>query len=1072
MEFRVLGPVDVLDQGASAGMAGGKQRLLLALLLANRGRPMSRDALVDALWPDRPPGEAAHALDLQISRMRKVIGAQSLATLDGAYQLNLEDSTVDADRFAALVTEAQGRPHAQSVELLREALALWRGPAFGELATDERLRGHAQALDDKHSQALEARFGAELELGRHAAIVGDLQEFADSHPLRERPQELLMLALYRCGRQADALRVYDDLRRRLATELGIDPGHSIKTTHEAIVRQEPSLGAPAGEMPVTAERSRPWRAISMLAAAAFAVAAAIVFGGLVDRDHEGIAPISSDVVDVPVQPESLAFIDVRRGLVVESIPIDREIPNGEAAFAAGRDADWIATGSGSLLQIDPDQHRIRRSTSLGFPAGGIAVGLGSVWVVAKERSLLVRVEPVYGAVEQQYPLPTKGAKRPDFLSSVAVAAGSIWIAQGEERVLRVDPRSGRTLAIIKAPGAAALTGNDEAVWVSGGNTGVLYKIDPIANAVVRRVTLDPYLCCVAVGGGYVWAMNYRVWKLSSAGHVVSSIAIDGDGANLHWSAGALWVAEGVSGQETRIEAKDDSVRTLRTGGLALYTSVRGDVATVLVGQAPPDLLAGVEGPVARLELTQDWLQPDDPALASRPGLPLWRDQVLDATCAGLVALRRAPPPLGWTVVPEVAERPTSADGQTWVFRIRPGFRFSPPSHAAVTAASMRDTIQRALSPAMGSSTNAPSLLSDLAGLDAFRSGRARNITGLSARGDKLVLRLRAPARDLPLRMTSHAFCAVPSRTPPSAAAFVSTPIPSAGPFYVAEHFGGNAAVLVRNPNYGGRRRGQFEAFLLEMGVQLPAGVDRVAGGRADIVAGSGDLLGPRSSVARQFGEGEPSGGPRWSRRPLLATHLLRMRRDGGPLADPRLRRAVALALDRKAMAAVFEDVPAARVLPPGAAGATTARTPAPDPQTARTLVGGRHVRLVFGGCRDHVACPALESLVRSSLRRAGITVRRQNAAGNADLLYSEVVMTDPDPLGFLARAGGPAAPAPRPGPARAAALAKRVDAQLVRSLRVLPFGTPTVGEFASSRIGCREALPLSWGDDLVALCPR
>jgi hypothetical protein len=385
---------------------------------------------------------------------------------------------------------------------------------------------------------------------------------------------------------------------------------------------------------------------------------------------------------------------------------------------------------------------------------------------------------------------------------------------------------------------------------------------------------------------------------------------------------------------------------------------------------------------------------------------------------------------------------------------------------------MRHMIERALSPQMGSAAGAPAVLSDVVGLAAFRSGRARHIRGLTAHGDRLVVRLRAPARDLPLRMTSRAFCAVPEGTPPGASRFDEKPIPSAGPYYLAAHYGGNAALLRRNPNYRGPRPRRFAAFLYEMAVQLPAGVDRVARGRADLVAGFGDALHPRSSAARRFGPSAGDGGPRWSRRTLAATHLLRLRTDAGPLADARLRRAVALALDREALAAVFADAPTAHLLPPGIAGSVAVALPQPDFTRARALAGNRTMTLVFAGCRTSPACHTLGSLVRKSLRRVGIGVLIRPAPRHADLTFEEATMSDPDPLGFLASVGGPRPPASRPAPARGATLARRIDAQLTRTGETFAFGTPTIGELATRRIGCRSELPHSFGDDLAALCPR
>jgi ABC-type transport system substrate-binding protein len=237
------------------------------------------------------------------------------------------------------------------------------------------------------------------------------------------------------------------------------------------------------------------------------------------------------------------------------------------------------------------------------------------------------------------------------------------------------------------------------------------------------------------------------------------------------------------------------------------------------------------------------------------------------------------------------------------------------------------------------------------------------------------------------------------------------------------------------------------------------------------VAGGGDALGPRSSAARRFGAARGDRPVRWSRPTLPATDLLRLRTASGPLADARLRRAVVLALDRDAMAAVLDDVPATHALPPGVAGSLPVTPRRRDVARARALVGRRHVTLVLAGCRGRPACPALGSLVRAALRRAGIAVHVRPGARDADLSFRHIAMSAPDPLGFLAAAGGPHAPSPRPGPARATAIARRIDARLVSTHEVFAIGTAAVGELATARLGCRAQLPLSFGPHLTSLCP-
>jgi DNA-binding SARP family transcriptional activator len=207
MEFRILGPLEARDGQRAVALTGAKQRLLLALLLAECGRRVPRDVLTDALWPERPPRDAAHALDLQVARLRRAIGPHRVVAQDGGFRLDLADVALDAERFAALVDDARAHPPGEVAVRLRAALALRRGPAFGELGHEAALRAPARELDDRRVAASEELFELELRLGRHAAIVRELEALVAEQPLRERPHEQLMLALYRSGRQAEALGV-------------------------------------------------------------------------------------------------------------------------------------------------------------------------------------------------------------------------------------------------------------------------------------------------------------------------------------------------------------------------------------------------------------------------------------------------------------------------------------------------------------------------------------------------------------------------------------------------------------------------------------------------------------------------------------------------------------------------------------------------------------------------------------------------------------------------------------------------------------------------------------------------
>jgi DNA-binding SARP family transcriptional activator len=292
LEFRLLGPVEALDGGRPVALPSAKPRALLALLLLNRNRVVSTSELVDELWGDSPPETAAKALQGYVSQLRKALGAGRLETRPPGYLLRVEDGELDADRFRELVADGRrllegGDPKAAS-ERLREALGLWQGPALADVGREPFGRDAAARLEQERLAALEDRIEADLALGRLADLVPELEALVAREPLRERLRALLMLALYRSGRQADALERYRETRRAFVDELGIEPGEDLQELERAILRHDPELelpraGAPpAGATPVEGARRRaPWLLAAAVAAAA--VAAALVVGLVVSR---------------------------------------------------------------------------------------------------------------------------------------------------------------------------------------------------------------------------------------------------------------------------------------------------------------------------------------------------------------------------------------------------------------------------------------------------------------------------------------------------------------------------------------------------------------------------------------------------------------------------------------------------------------------------------------------------------------------------------------------------------------------------------------------------------------------
>lgn len=252
LEFRLLGPVAISADGTAVPLAGGKPRALLAALLLRANRPVSRDLLIEALWPGTPPASAAHALEVHVSRTRKALEAvgagERLRTAAGAYLLEVRPGELDLERFEQLTGGGRdalaGGDPASAVRSLTEALALWRDDPLPELAEEPLARIETERLRELRLEATESRLEALLALGEHAAALAELQAFVDANPLRERPRAQLMLALYRSGRQADALDAYQQARRTLVDELGLDPSEELRNLEQAILRQDSALATP------------------------------------------------------------------------------------------------------------------------------------------------------------------------------------------------------------------------------------------------------------------------------------------------------------------------------------------------------------------------------------------------------------------------------------------------------------------------------------------------------------------------------------------------------------------------------------------------------------------------------------------------------------------------------------------------------------------------------------------------------------------------------------------------------------------------------------------------------------
>ena len=237
MRYGILGPLELSDDGRAVEIAGPQQRALLAMLLLNANRVVSSDQLVDAIWEEQVPDTALKALQVHVSQLRKLLGKHRLETRAPGYLLRVEQDALDLEHFQRLYREGE----------LHEALSLWRGPPLAEFAYQQFAQAEIARLQELRLGCLEDRIDRDLAWGRHAELVGELEGLVMGHPLREQLRCQLMLALYRSGRQAEALDTYQQARAALVDDLGIEPGRQLRELHQAILNQDPSLDLPTQE---------------------------------------------------------------------------------------------------------------------------------------------------------------------------------------------------------------------------------------------------------------------------------------------------------------------------------------------------------------------------------------------------------------------------------------------------------------------------------------------------------------------------------------------------------------------------------------------------------------------------------------------------------------------------------------------------------------------------------------------------------------------------------------------------------------------------------------------------------
>jgi ABC-type transport system substrate-binding protein/DNA-binding SARP family transcriptional activator/sugar lactone lactonase YvrE len=932
VELRLLGPIEVRLENRPIELGPRKQRAVLAMLALSAGRAVTTDRLVEGLWGEQPPSSAPKMVQLYISHLRPLLegsGAR-IVTRNGGYELQLPGDEVDAVRFEHLLEESRAR----------EALALWRGDALADVAGEPFAAAEIRRLDELRLRAAECAIDDDLAAGRHAEVIGELEALVAAEPLREHLHAQHMLALYRSGRQSDALAAYRDARAGLVEQIGVEPGSELRRLQDAILAQDPSLDVPAAPEaePVTPPPHGP-RMLVLVAAAILVVAGLTAYGVIRVHEPDGLSGIGENAV---------GLIDPDSGLITERYPVGRS----PSAVVGGGGSVWIANAAeGTVTRIDRGSDQPVRVIPVGESPAALAFAGGSLWVADSDSRKVWQVDPGSNKVVQ--PIEVGNAPR-----ALAATAGAVWVASGVDgRIQRIDlGRGSKTKPILVGANPSAIAAGAGALWVASEEAGTVTRIDPRSGSVLPPIRVGNGPSALAVGEGAVWVVNRHDGTLSRIDPASNAVSWTGsvgsDPTAVTVGAGSVWVAGGEERTVRRVDPDGPRVvEKLPVGSSAAAIAVAGgSVWTAAV--APQTAHRGgtlrVLVPSPRKSLVpMDWL--DWHAYTT------WATfQLSSLAYDGLVAYRRVEGAAGATIVGALATAAPapSRDRRTYVFSLRPGLRFS--DGRPVRPEDFRASMERFLRV----TGDFYSPFSRIAGAPRCvqRPARCDLSKGIEtdARARTITIHLTKPDADILHKLTLSPGFVVPADSPVRST--TGRPPPGTGPYRVASWKAKRGGLLVRNPHFR-PRQARPDGFVdrIQVGVRdertVEAQISDVDRGAADMTLVANNFASyVRPDRMRTLIAGSP-GRVHSDPAPTTDWVFLNVRRR--PFDSPRVRRAVNLAFDRARVVELSGGVeagrPACQVIPAGFPGYapycpyTADRSPggewsAPDMERARKLV--------------------------------------------------------------------------------------------------------------------------------------
>jgi YVTN family beta-propeller protein len=566
MEFRILGPLEIVGEDGPITLHRGKEQALLAFMLLHPNEVLPSDLLIDELWDGRPPATAPKILQNAVSHLRKALGDGRLETHPPGYVFHLQPGELDLQRFEELARDGRSE----------EALQLWHGPPLVDLREERFAEDARRRLEDERLSVVEDRIDADLAAGRNAQLVPELEALVAQHPLRERMHAQLMRALYASGRQADALNAYRSARRVLSEELGLEPGPELQELERKILNQELPVAQPrpprAGAPP---QRRRRWFAIAVVAALLVAGATA----GVILATEGNSRPLVATA-------NSLAGVDPSSNRVVSVTPVG-SAPRG---VAVSTNRVWVANSADATVSVfDADSLEPIQTIGIGADATELVEAGGSIWVATGIDNSLVKIDELTGGRLGTLALPPADAAT----AGVAAGAGALWVISGGHG-LKIDPVTDDVLVDRCCAGDATdVSFGVGAVWVVG--LTALARVSPLTASTTAMLRTHWIPSAVAAGYGSVWVGSSSpdkrlvVWQIDPATLQVSrSVDIGRSDSFLATvdvavGAGSVWATNYNDGTLVRIDPRNGSVlKTIHIGAHPRGIAVSKDRVWVTV----------------------------------------------------------------------------------------------------------------------------------------------------------------------------------------------------------------------------------------------------------------------------------------------------------------------------------------------------------------------------------------------------------------------------------------------------------------------------------------------------------